>query len=311
MNIVKYFRAGMRYLVNSDYRFLINSWMHKYDDMPDEEYVSRKYEAIMEKRLDLENPKTLNEKLQWLKLYYHNPMLTVYVDKYLVRDYIKTAIGEEYLIPLIGVWDSPDDINFDSLPNQFVLKCNHNSGTGMCICKDKTQLNIKKVKRELKKGITQNYYLIHREWPYKNVPRKIIAEAFMSDKNQSTLIDYKLQCFDGKFDSIFVCVGRGTDEGVKYHYFDREWNYLPYCPYDDLDETQLKKWKPRNFELMIELAEKLAVGLPEVRVDFYEINGRVYFGELTFFSQSGFDTDITEEADLIMGTKITLPEMIY
>lgn len=307
MEIIKICKAGVRFIFDKNYRFLFSAKRGKYNQMSDEEYLKKKFKAIMGRELDLEEPKTLNEKLQWLKLYFRKEELCVYVDKYLVREYIRQMIGEEYLIPLIGVWDKVEDIDFDNLPNQFVLKCNHNSGTGMYICTDKSKMDIKDVKKQLKKGMEEDYYLIHREWPYKNVPRKIIAEKYMTDGNVEGINDYKLQCFDGKFDSVFVCVGRQSKEGVKFHYFDRDWNYLPYCPYDDVDGSGLEYLKPKNYKLMIEIAEKLAKDLPEVRVDLYEIGGKVYFGEMTFFSQSGFDTDITYESDLVMGSKITLP----
>lgn len=305
---IKYISAGIKYLTNADYRFLIDSARGKYNSMPDEEYLHRRFKAVFGRELDLDNPITLNEKLQWLKLYNRRPEYTTYVDKYEVRAYIKKMIGEKYLIPLLGVWDKAEDIDFESLPNQFVLKCNHNSGLGMCICKDKSKLDIDKARYELNKGLQQNYFLYSREYPYRDVKRRIIAEKFMQDRDRGELTDYKLQCFNGKFDSVFLCEGRFTSRGVRYHYFDRNWNYLPYCPYPDLDVSELKKLRPQNYDEMISIAEKLAKGIPEVRIDLYEINGQVYFGEMTFFSQSGWDTDITYEADKIMGERIVLPK---
>lgn len=305
---IKYITAGYRYLADSDYRFLIDSARGKYNSMPDDEYLRRRFKAVFGRELDLDNPLTLNEKLQWLKLYNRCPGYTTYVDKYEVRAYIKETIGEKYLIPLLGVWDKVEAIDFESLPNQFVLKCNHNSGLGMCICKDKSKLDIDKARRELNKGLQQDYFLYSREYPYRDVKRKIIAEKFMQDSDRGELTDYKLQCFNGKFDSVFLCEGRFSSRGVRYHYFDRHWNYLPYCPYPDLDVSELKKLRPQNYDEMISIAEKLAEGIPEVRIDLYEINGQVYFGEMTFFSQSGWDTDITYEADKEMGEKIVLPQ---
>ena len=157
----------------------------------DEEYLKKAFKLNMGKELNLDNPQTFNEKLQWLKLHDRKSEYTIMVDKYLARDYIAKTIGEEYLIPLLGVWDSPDEIDFDALPDQFVLKCNHNSGLGMCICKDKSKLDIEKVKKELQKGLNENYYLHRREWPYKDVPRKIIAEKYMVDESGTELKDYK------------------------------------------------------------------------------------------------------------------------
>ena len=308
IKIKKYCRAAFKYMVNADYRFKIDSSRGKYNDMPDREYLLRRFKAVFGKELDLDNPVTLNEKLQWLKLYDRRPEYTTYVDKYAVRDFIKQTIGEEYLIPMLGVWNRAEDIDFDCLPEQFVLKCNHNSGLGMCICKDKSKLDIQQAREALKKGLQQNYFLYSREYPYRDVKRKIIAEEFMHDDEKGELMDYKLQCFNGKFDSVFLCEGRFTKRGVRYHYFDKNWNYLPYCPYPDVDQMELKRLRPKHFEEMIEIAEKLAYGIPEVRIDLYEINGKVYFGEMTFFSQSGWDTDITYEADKIMGEKIALPQ---
>lgn len=304
--LTKYLKAGVKYLSNSDYRFLIDSARGKYNDMDDEEYLQRRFKAVFGRPLDLNNPITLNEKLQWLKLYDRRPEYTTYVDKYAVRKFISHTIGEKYLIPMIGAWDSADEIDFQQLPNQFVLKCNHNSGLGMCICSDKTKLDIDKARHDLKKGLQQNYFLYSREYPYRDVKRKIIAEQFMQDEKRGELIDYKLQCFNGKFDSIFLCEGRFSKRGVRYHYFDKDWHYLPYCPYPDVNESELNSLRPEHFNEMIEIAETLAKGIPEVRIDLYEINGRVYFGEMTFFSQSGWDTDITYDADLIMGKKIIL-----
>ena len=255
--------------------------------MPDELYLRWMFWARMGTRLNLENPQTFNEKLQWLKLYDRKPEYTVMVDKYLVRDYIAQTIGEEYLIPLLGVWDDPEEIDFEALPQQFVLKCNHNSGLGMCICKDKETLDIPKVKRELKRGLQQNYYLTGREWPYKDVPRKIICEKYMSDGNTAGLTDYKFMCFHGQVKCIFTCTDRHMENGLKVTFFDTNWNKLSFIRHYPSSSQDIPA--PQNFILMKKLAEKLAQGIPFVRVDFYEIDGRVYFGELTFFPGSGME----------------------
>lgn len=172
----KYIRVIKNFCADKTIRFSYLTKLGVFNGLSDEQYLKLKYKNVFGRNLDLENPKTFNEKLQWLKLYNRKPEYTVMVDKYKVREYIAQMIGEEYLIPLLGVWDNPDEIDFDALPNQFVLKCNHNSGTGMCICKDKSNLDIEKVKKELRKGLKEDYYLKFREWPYKDVPRKIIAE---------------------------------------------------------------------------------------------------------------------------------------
>ena len=185
--------------------------------MDDKIFLEKYYKSIFHNTLDLKSPKTFNEKLQWLKLYDRRPEYTMMVDKYRVRDYIAKKIGEEYLIPLLGVWDDPDEINFENLPDQFVLKCNHNSGLGMCICKDKSKLNISEVKRNLRKGLSQNYYLTGREWPYKDVPRKILAEKFISD-SKGNLVDYKFFCFNGAIDCVMLCTDRESGD-TKFYFF--------------------------------------------------------------------------------------------
>lgn len=302
------FEMARRFLTNSGIRFDYLEMLGLYNCMKDEFFLRNKFKAYMGYNLNLNNPQTFNEKLQWLKLYDRKPEYNMMVDKYLVRKYIKEKLGEEYLIPLIGVWDSPDLIDFDALPDQFVLKCNHNSGLGMCVCKDKSKLDVEKAMLELKKGFAQNYYLSGREWPYKNVQRKIICEKFMSNQNDEVLKDYKIQCFNGEVDHIFVCVDRDEQQRVcKYYYFDKNWKYLPYSWNDRCDDEFLASLKPKTFEEMIAIAENLSAGIPEVRVDLYEIQGRVYFGELTFFTQSGFDTTITSEADREIGSRLVLP----
>ena len=296
MNIRKAPRALFRYLTSQDYRFLINASLGKYDKLDDVAYLSRLFRASMHRQLDLSNPVTFNEKLQWLKLYDRRPEYTMMVDKYLVRDYIANKLGEEYLIPLLGVWDDPDDIDFDSLPDRFVLKCNHNSGLGMCICKNKSMLNIKKVKADLRKGLKQDYYLTGREWPYKNVPRKIIAEKYMEDNSLHELRDYKFFCFGGQV----KCFKVDFDRFIEHHanYYDRDGNLLEYDRKIEL---------PKTLNKMIELAEKLSTGIPFLRVDFYDVNGKIYFGELTFFPASGLGEFIPQEWDLKLGEWITLP----
>lgn len=280
------------------------SQFHIYDFISDKTYLRFKYWLNMDKKLDLKNPKTFNEKLQWLKLYNRKPEYTMMVDKYAVREYIKEKLGEEYLIPLLGVWDSSDDIDFDKLPNQFVLKCNHNSGLGMCICKDKSKLDIDKVKKELKKGLEEDYYLTSREWPYKDVPRKIIAEKYMEEKPNTELNDYKLMCFNGKVRCSFVCSERFSDDGLRVTFFDKDWNVMPFERHYPKSVNAIEK--PKTYEKMVEFAEILSKDIPFVRVDFYEISGKLYFGELTFFPGSGYEEFEPEEWDYKLGNLIKL-----
>lgn len=308
MNLKTLCRAGMRYLFNPEYRFLFNCERGLHNHLSDEEYLKRKFKAAMGRELDLANPKTFNEKLQWLKLYDRKPEYTVMVDKYLVRNYIAETIGEEYLIPLLGAWDDPDEIDFDALPDRFVLKCNHNSGLGMYICRDKSKMNVNKVKKELRKGLRQDYYLRGREWPYKDVPRKIVAEQYMEDTETAELRDYKFFCFDGEVKALFIASERqSATEETKFDFFDADFNHLPFT--NGHPNARVLPQKPQQFEKMKELAAVLSKGIPQVRVDFYEVNGRIYFGELTFSHWSGMVPFTPEEWDHTFGSWITLPEI--
>lgn len=302
------FKKILMYLFHPEFRIRINSKLGLYNNMDDMKYLSKLFRASMGYKLNNENPKTFNEKLQWLKLYDRNPEYTIMVDKYRVREYIAKKIGEEYLIPLLGVWDDPDEIDFDSLPNQFVLKCNHNSGLGMCICKDKSKLDIKKVKSELMKGLKQNYYLTGREWPYKNVPRKIIAEKYITDETGTNLRDYKFYCFDGKAKVVGIYQDRNTDKETTGDFFDMDLNWLDFT--FNMPNAKVKPSKPNHFEKMIEIAEILSEGIPHVRVDLYLSNDKIFFGELTFFDGSGFDKIEPIEWDIKLGEWINLPEKI-
>lgn len=295
----------IKLIFDNSYRFDILSNYGFYNNMDDEEYLRRKFKTVFNRDLNLDNPKTFNEKLQWLKLYDRNSRYTTLVDKYKVREYIASELGEEYLIPLIGVWDDPDDIDFNALPNQFVLKCNHNSGKGMFICTNKDNVCISHVKKKLKKGLKENYYIKHREWPYKNVKRKVIAEELMIDNSTDQLIDYKFMCFNGKHQMTFVCDDRFSEEGLKVTFYDKEWNILPFERHYPRRYTAIDK--PKNYDKMVEFAEKLSEKIPFLRVDFYEVNGLIYFGELTFFPGSGYEEFTPESVDYELGKLIKLP----
>lgn len=294
MNLKKLADVSFKTLTDKKYRTKLFAGLGFYDRMDDEKYLKKLYMANFGKELDLENPKTFNEKLQWLKLYDRKPEYTMMVDKYKVREYIAEKLGEEYLIPLLGVWDDPEEIDFDKLPNQFVLKCNHNSGLGMCICKDKSKLDIKKVKSELRKGLKQDYYLHGREWPYKDVPRKIICEKYMVDESGYELKDYKIFCFNGEPKALFVATDRMTD--TKFDFFDVEFNHLPFTNGHPNAEKEIAK--PQNLDEMLKVASVLSKGIPQVRIDLYNINGKILFGEMTFSHWSGmvpFDPDNWDE----------------
>lgn len=271
--------------------------------IPDKLYLKTVFRLRTHKKLNLQNPKTFNEKLQWLKLNDRKPEYTMMVDKYEVRKYIAEKIGEEYLIPLLGVWDDPDDIDFDRLPEQFVLKCNHNSGLGMCICKDKSKLDIKKVRKELEKGLKQDYYLTGREWSYKNVKRKIIAEKYMVDESGIELKDYKIFCFNGRPEYVEVDFNRHIEH--KLNPYDFDWNPLGFCDKSRNDYSANIK-KPNKLEEMRQIAAVLSKGIAFLRVDFYSINDDIYVGELTLYPGSGFIMFDPPETDLKYGRLLKL-----
>lgn len=287
-------------------RFKIMNRLGLCDNMPDEEYLKKQYKAIMGKKLNLDNPRTFNEKLQWLKLHNRRPEYITMVDKYAVKQYVANKIGEEYIIPTLGVWDNAEDIDFDKLPNKFVLKCNHNSGLGMCICKDKSKIDIPRTIALLNKGLAQNYYLHGREWPYKYVKRRIIAEQYMEDNPDSQeLTDYKLMCFNGKIKCSFTCTSRYAKEGLRVTFFDTNWKKMPFERHYPSEFGTIAK--PKTYGEMTQLAEKLAEKIPFVRVDFYEIKGKPYFGEMTFFPGNGMEEFTPEEWDETLGSWIELP----
>ena len=272
----------------------------------DKAYLKIKYRLLMNEKLNLKNPKTFNEKLQWLKLFDRKDEYTMMVDKYAVREYIKDTIGEEYLIPLLGVWDNPDDIDFDSLPNQFVLKCNHNSGLGMYICKDKSTLDIEKVKKDLKKGLRQNYFITSREWPYKNVKRRIVAEQYMEDSTYGELRDYKFYCFGGVPRYIYVSRNLADPVAGEISFYDMEFNEAPFHR-NDYKMLEGEIVPPASFETMVEYAKTLSQGHKFLRVDFYDVDGKLFFGELTFYPTSGNMKLEPENWEYKLGELISLP----
>ena len=277
-----------------------------YRYMSDAKFLELAYYVNFRKKVDLEHPVTFNEKLQWLKLYDRNPKYTTMVDKYAVKKYVADRIGEEYIIPTLGVWDKFEDIDFDQLPNQFVLKCTHDCG-GLVICRDKLKLDIQAAKKKINKCLRRDYYSVHREWPYKNVKPRIIAEAYMEDSVTTELRDYKFFCFNGEPKTLFVATERQKEgEEVKFDFFDMEYNHLEIR--NGHPNASVPPKKPSQFELMKKLAAVLSQGIPHVRVDFYEVDGKVYFGEMTFFHFSGFVPFEPEEWDIQFGEWISLPK---
>nr|WP_301183545.1 ATP-grasp fold amidoligase family protein [Limosilactobacillus fermentum] len=258
----------------------------------------------MGKPLNLDNPQTFNEKLQWLKIHNRKPEYTTMVDKYAAKQYVADKIGSQYIIPTLGVWDHFDDIDFDALPDQFVLKCTHDSG-GLVICKDKSRLDKKAAKRKIEYYLRRKYYYVHREWPYKDVKPRIIAEKYMTNGSSEELSDYKFYCFDGAVEFVMINSDRNSDKPTKADYFDRDFNWLDFTW--GYQHAEIRPQKPKEFDEMLEIAEKLAKGLPHIRVDFYDCNGQIYFGELTFFDGSGFDKIEPLEWDYKIGKMLKLP----
>ena len=277
--------------------------------LPDKLYLSILFKNALGHRMNWDDPKTFNEKLQWLKLYDRKPLYTQLVDKYAVREYIAEKIGEEYLIPLVGgPWNSVDEIDFEALPQQFVLKTTHDSG-GVLVCTDKDSLDIKNAKQKLAKRLKVNYYWGNREWPYKNVEPRIIAEKYMQDKNCAELRDYKFYCFGGQPKVMLIVTDRMEKQvPTKFTFFDMDFNKLPFVQSGPSDSRALEK--PFNFEQMRQLAELLSKEFPQIRVDLYDVNGEIYFGELTMFDSSGMEAFEPAEWDKTLGDWIKLPEKI-
>ena len=267
--------------------------------LSDERYIKFFYKLNLGKKLDLKNPKTFNEKLQWLKLNDRKDVYTIMVDKYQAKNYVSEKIGEEYIVKTLGIWEKFNDIDFDKLPDKFVLKCTHNSG-GVVVCSDKATLNLKQAKNKINKSLKRNYYHNGREWPYKNVKPRIIAEEFLSEN----IIDYKVFCFGGKAEVLHTCVDREIND-LKIDFFDFDWNHLD-IKRDNCKTSDALPKKPVNLDKMKEISEVLSQGIKFTRVDFYEIEGKLLFGEISFFPASGFRKFIPEEWDLKFGKLIEL-----
>lgn len=271
--------------------------------VPDKLYLSILFRHRLGYSMDWDNPKTFNQKLQWLKLNDRRPEYTRMVDKYEAKKYVADIIGDEYIIPTIGVWNSVDEIDFDALPQQFVLKCTHDSG-GIVVCKDKLHLDIAEAKKKLRKGLKTNFYWQSCEYPYRGVKPRIIGEEYMEDIS-GELRDYKFFCFDGEPKFMFVATDRMKADDTKFDFFDMDYNHLPFT--NGHPNAAIPPKKPETFEQMKLLAAKLSQGIPHVRVDFYDVEGHVYFGEMTFFHWSGMTPFEPEEWDYKFGEWITLP----
>ena len=305
MSLVEKSKKIWRFLSDSDYRFLISAGRGWKTHVPAEQFLRRMYRICMGRELNLENPLTYTEKLQWLKLYDHRLEYSTMVDKYAAKQYVAEKIGEEYVIPLLGVWERAEDIDFETLPDRFVLKTTHDSG-GIVICHDKGSLDIPATIKKLRGFLRREYYGNNREWPYKNVPHRIIAEAYMEDSRCGELRDYKFFTFGGEPRVLYIAQGRGKGESTVADFFDMEFNHLEFTI--DHDMAPVPPEKPQCFEEMKRLAAVLSKGTPQLRVDFYEVDGKVYFGEMTFFHCSGMEAFHPECWDRIFGDWVVLPQ---
>lgn len=273
--------------------------------IPDKLYLKLLYRSFTGRKLNLKNPQTFNEKIQWLKLYDRNPIYTKLVDKYAVRDYVSKTIGDQYLIPLIGVYNTPNEINFYHLPNQFVLKSNHGSGD-VFICNDRSLLNKKKLRKNINTWLKKNYYWPYREWPYRDIEPKLICEKYLIDDNDSIyLTDYKFYCFNGIPKYCQVISNRGVNETIDF--YDENWIKMPFTGLRNLPKSNQRMPKPEKYEEMLRIAQKLSKNIPFVRVDLYYVKNKIYFGEMTFYPQSGFGNFTPTEWNVKVGDLIKLP----
>lgn len=276
--------------------------------IPDETFLRMRFKAKLHYKLDLDHPKTFNEKLQWCKLHYHNHDLTTLVDKYGVRSFVEERIGLEYLVPLYGVYDSVEEIDLNELPEKFVLKCTHDSQSTI-VCTDKSRFNFENAKKRLRIALQRNWYWQGREWAYKDITPRVVAEAYLDEPGRQTPTDYKFYCFDGKAALVQTDADRFTAHDMQY--FTPNWEQCGDIDHQVSDRKPTEK--PENYDLMLNLAEILVKDFPHVRVDLYNIAGKPYFGEMTFYTGSGFDPFYAKEEhpdrlDCELGSKLNLPK---
>lgn len=274
--------------------------------LPDKFFLKLRYHQLLGEKLDLNNPKTFNEKLQWLKLYDRKVEYIKLVDKYEVREYISEALGDKYLIPSLGVWERIEDIDFNLLPESFVLKGTHDSGS-VIVCRNKSNFDMEAAKQKLSASLKRNLFWQGREWPYKNLKPRIIAEKLMQTFDGQDIIDYKFFCFNGEPKFLYVSQGLSDHRTAHISYVSLEWEKEPFYR-EDFSIFEKLPEKPKTFDKMLEYSKILAKDYPFIRVDFYEINGELYFSELTFFPGAGFTKFYPEEWNEIIGNMIQLPK---
>jgi hypothetical protein len=303
---------ALNYLLHSPLQFVDSCVKNLGFLFPDKLYLSLRFRCQMGKWIDWKNPKTFNEKLQWLKVYNRRSEYTAMVDKAEAKYYAASIIGEEHIIPTLGVWDHFDEIDFSRLPDKFVLKTtNGGGGGGVVICRDKSIFDKDDARKKLEQSLHSSIYRTFREWPYKNVKPRIIAEQYMTDSLQSDekeeLSDYKFFCVNGTAHNVMLCYDRQSGD-TKFYFFDKDWNLLRLNKRGLAAPADFSIPKPKAVDEMFRIAGELSKGLPFARVDLYDVNGKIYFGEITFYPQSGFDANLLPDTDRMFGDLIELPQ---
>ncbi len=284
---------------------LVSNIKHKLSTLcPDEIFIRYKFYRSMNKKLNLSNPQTFNEKLQWLKLYDRNPLYSIMVDKYEAKKYVGKIIGEEYIIPTFGVWNSFDEIDFKTLPNKFVLKTTHDSG-GIVICRDKNTFDYEAARKKLTDSLNTNFYYTFREWPYKNVKPRIIAEEYLDLLDSDSITDYKVHNFNGLPKIILTCRDRFSSEGLAEDFYTDKWEYLDCKRPNHRNAGPMPK--PNQLDEILNISRILSKGFPFIRSDFYIYGEKILFGELTLYPAAGFNKFIPQKYDNLFGSYLNLP----
>lgn len=307
MNIQTILTKGKRFITDSHYRTRTLVKLGVYDSLRDEAFLRKMFPKYMGYPLNLKNPRTFNEKLQWMKLYDRQPQYINMVDKYEAKFYLANRIDSKYIIPTLGVWDTFDEIDFDALPNQFVLKCTHDSG-GIVICKDKTEFNKEEARRIINRSLACDFFRIAREWPYKGVPHRIIAEEYIEALGDNDLLDYKMYSFHGNPKLTIVCSNRFGSGGTRMDFYDVNWQYMDVIMGHYMPTKQSFK-KPEHYDEMLSICRTLSKDFRFLRVDFYDVEGHLYVGELTFYPGAGFETLRPIEFDYEMGGWLHLEDI--